>query len=294
MFNLKDYLKQEQLIINNALKKHINQLSKTSKLIKAMDYSLMAGGKRLRPILCLSAARCVGNIDDIIINAACALEMIHTYSLIHDDLPAMDNDDLRRGKPTCHKAFNEATAILAGDALLTHSFYLLSNCNVKNNSSKLIQVINILSNAIGCNGMIEGQMLDIDSENIEISLYELENIHKLKTGALIEASVHIGAILGGGSKNEIEHLKNYSRYIGIAFQITDDILNVCGNPEIMGKAAGTDKKLQKSTYPSLIGLEKSKELANEYIKKAINYLEIFGQKALPLSSIANYIIERKL
>ena len=227
--------------------------------------------------------------------AACALEMIHTYSLIHDDLPAMDNDDPRRGKPTCHIAFDEATAILAGDALLTLAFEILSSIELNNinNAFKWLRVINIIAKAAGYKGMIEGQIKDIAAEGNRIGLKDLEKMHALKTGALIEASISTGAILGNGSVEQIEQLDIYSKNIGLAFQVIDDILNVEGDPAVMGKDVGTDQVREKSTYPSILGIEKSKEFAKNLVNNALQALDYFDNKSDPLRAIAHYIIDRK-
>ncbi len=269
--------------------------SNDAPVIEAMKYSLMAGGKRIRPVLCLAAADAVGGTYQDALTAACALEMIHTYSLIHDDLPAMDNDDLRRGKPTCHVQFDEATAILAGDALLNHAFCILSDMSNCSNEEALkkLKVINVISRGAGLHGMISGQMLDIESEGMSLDRIDLENIHNLKTGALIEASVCAGGILGKGSDTQIEKLRLYAKNIGLSFQVVDDILNVEGDPEIMGKAVGTDAFHNKNTYPSILGLQNSKKFAEELVDKAIDAIADFGEATDPLRHIAKYIIERK-
>ena len=294
MFDLKSYLKEKRSIVNGAIEKYFSIDSNPSKLIQAMNYSIMAGGKRLRPILCIAAAKACGGSDKYVMPAACSLEMIHTYSLIHDDLPAMDNDDLRRGQPTCHKKFDEATAILAGDALLTMAFQILAH-EASSNKDILawVKTAQNISQAAGFQGMIEGQMRDIDAENNLLSYTELKNLHLLKTGALIKASVHVGVILGNASKIQEESLLKYAENIGLAFQVVDDILNVTGDPEKMGKAVGTDQALGKSTYPSLLGLDKSKELSKNLVDKAISNIKKFGDEAKPLRAIARYIIERQ-
>lgn len=255
----------------------------------------MSSGKRLRPILCISAAEAVGGHSHDTMHAACALEMIHTYSLIHDDLPAMDNDLLRRGRPTCHVTFDEATAILAGDALLTLSFEILSSIALsqKLDPLKQLEVIHLIATAAGHKGMIGGQMKDIAAEGRLIDLEELQKMHLLKTGALIEASVISGAILGNGTGDQITKLRFYAKNIGLAFQVADDILNIEGNPDVMGKNIGTDQARGKSTYPSILGMEKSKEFAEKMVNDALKELEFFDNKAEPLRSIARYIIERK-
>ena len=260
-----------------------------------MKYSLMAGGKRIRPVLCIAAAEAVGGKADEVLPAACAIEMIHTYSLIHDDLPAIDNDGFRRGKPTCHVAFDEATAILAGDALLTLAFQILSSIELKNEiyASKWLSVIRTISRAAGYQGMIEGQMRDIASEGIMLTLNELEEMHSLKTGAIIEASIYCGAIIGNGGIKQIKQLGIYAKNIGLAFQVTDDILNVEGDPKVMGKAVGTDKNRKKSTYPSIMGINKSREFAEKLAGNALQSLDGFDNRSDPLRAIASYIIERK-
>lgn len=260
-----------------------------------MKYSLMAGGKRIRPVLCIAAAEAVGGKADEVLPAACAIEMIHTYSLIHDDLPAIDNDDFRRGKPTCHVAFDEATAILAGDALLTLAFQILSSVELKNENyaSKWLSVVNAISRAAGYQEMIEGQMRDIASEGVVLTLNELEEMHSLKTGAIIEASIYCGATIGNGGIEQMKQLGIYAKNIGLAFQVADDILNVEGDPDIMGKAVGTDKNRKKSTYPSIVGINKSRKFAEKLAGNALQALDGFDNRSDPLRAIAGYIVERK-
>jgi len=295
MFDLNAYLSRHNKRINAALEALLKASDKTDRILEAMTYSLMAGGKRIRPVLCLAAAEAAGGDIEDALPAACALEMIHTYSLIHDDLPALDDDALRRGKPTCHMAFDEATAILAGDALLTLAFQTLSSIELHEveQATKWLRVIQLISRASGYCGMIQGQMLDITSEGEHLTLAELKSMHRLKTGALIEASISSGAILGSINSSRISKLESYAQNIGLAFQVTDDILNVEGDPEIMGKAVGTDRLRRKSTYPSLLGLEESKDFASRLVEAALQALESFDQKAEPLRAIAKYIIERK-
>ena len=295
-FDLNSYLLSKRKKIDNALTVIIAKNSKGSKIKSAMEYSLMSNGKRLRPILCIAAAETVGShLEDDTLRAACAIEMIHTYSLIHDDLPAMDNDNLRRGQPTCHIKFDEATAILAGDALLTMAFEILSSVESadKDHTFNRLRVIQTIAIAAGCKGMIEGQMRDIAAEGNLLGLENLKKMHRLKTGALIEASVISGTILGEGNRDQIETLKNYARNIGLAFQITDDILNVEGDPDIMGKDVGTDQARGKSTYPSILGMAKSKEFAKKLVNDALKVLDNFDNKADPLRAIAHYVVVRK-
>jgi len=295
MFDLDAYLSSRTQRINDALESILKISGRTDRILEAMKYSLMAGGKRIRPILCIAATETAGGDAENAVAAACALEMIHTYSLIHDDLPAIDNDVLRRGKPTCHVAFDEATAILAGDALLTLAFQTLSSVEFDNpkQAATWLRVIELISHAAGYCGMIQGQMIDIASEGSRLTLADLQSMHRLKTGALIEASLSSGAVIGGLDANRIKMLEIYAQNIGLAFQVTDDILNVEGDPEMMGKAVGTDKLRNKATYPSLLGIQESKKFAKELIKNALEALASFDKKAEPLRAIANYIVARK-
>ncbi len=295
MFDLNSYFTRHNKRINRALESLLKTSDKADRILEAMTYSLMAGGKRIRPVLCLAATEAAGGDPEDALPAACALEMIHTYSLIHDDLPAMDDDAMRRGKPTCHMAFDEATAILAGDALLTLAFQTLSSIELRNmeQAATWLSVIQLMSYAAGYCGMIQGQMLDMASEGKQLTLPELKSMHRLKTGALIEASLRSGALLGGLNSTRIAMLESYAQNIGLAFQVTDDILNVEGDPEIMGKAVGTDKLRNKTTYPSLLGLEESKDFASQLVENALQVLESFDEKAEPLRAIAKYILERK-
>jgi geranylgeranyl diphosphate synthase type II len=295
MFDLSSYIKQKSQMVDASLETMIQDSASSPIIVKAMKYSLMAGGKRIRPVLCLAACEAAGGLAKDALTAACALEMIHTYSLIHDDLPAMDDDKLRRGKPTCHVTFDEATAILAGDALLTLAFEILSSDKFDpgHSVSRRLQVIRLISAAAGYRGMIQGQMLDIASEGLNLSAGELENVHRLKTGALIEASLTCGALLGGADSRPQALLTDYGSKIGLAFQVADDILNVEGNPELMGKAVGTDHLRQKSTYPSVLGIQAAKQFSKKLVQEALQALETFGKQAEPLRGIARYIIERK-
>ena len=299
IFNLEQYLKEKQNLINRYLGIILHQFDKKCELIMAMEHSLMAGGKRLRPILSLSAAEaCKKNSEMIALPACCAIEMIHTYSLIHDDLPAMDNDDLRRGLPTCHKQFSEATAILAGDALLTHAFHIISQPETIFETFPDIPVrmhlISKISQAAGIMGMVEGQMLDMQSQNFESgdSLTHLKNMHALKTGKMITVSIESGAISVGADPGKIEKLIAFGDKIGLAFQVVDDILNVEGDPDRMGKSAGSDSLNKKMTFPLIIGMDASKNFAKNLMNEAIELLSHFDEKATPLRAIANYVINR--
>jgi geranylgeranyl diphosphate synthase type II len=296
MFDLKVYLKAKQQKINAALRTLWEGTEPfPTPLIQAMRYSLEAGGKRLRPILCMAASEAVGGSDADVIPAACALELIHTYSLIHDDLPAMDDDDLRRGKPTCHRAFDEATAILAGDGLLTAAFEVLAGAGQTQGGDPLkwLEVSYLIARAAGHTGMVQGQMMDLSVEGRAITLKELETLQRLKTGALIEVSLKAGAILGGGASEEVSSLALYGQYVGLAFQLADDILNIESTPEIIGKPVGSDQAHKKITGPSLIGLEEAKVRAAKLIDCALEALTGFGGRGQPLAALARYVVERK-
>jgi geranylgeranyl diphosphate synthase type II len=255
----------------------------------------MAGGKRLRPVLCIAAAEAAGGDRKTVLPLACALEMIHTYSLIHDDLPAMDDDQTRRGKPTCHVKFDEATAILAGDALLTLAFEILADTGCRkaaHEHARWLTAISNVASAVGFKGMIEGQMRDITFEGTALSETSLEHLHQLKTGKLIEVSVGSGALLSGASAKQQAALKTYSQHIGLAFQVADDVLNIKGDPKRLGKATGTDLQRGKNTYPGLLGLDGAEQLARQLINNALKAINTFDNKADSLRAIARYVIER--
>lgn len=260
---------------------------------EAMAYSIFAGGKRFRPVLCIAACEAVCGNGSAALDAACALECIHTYSLIHDDLPGMDNDDYRRGKLTNHKVFGEGMAILAGDALLTYAFELLADMETENNSRQIVQIIREAAKASGEAGMIGGQVVDILSEQKEPDLELLQYIHTHKTGALIAASVRIGAILGGADAAQLDALTEYAHQLGLAFQITDDILDVIGDADKIGKPVGSDEKNQKATYPLLFGLEQSQQMAKDAVDAAVEALQPFGNHADMLRQLALYLLSRE-
>lgn len=264
--------------------------------IQAMRYSLFVGGKRIRPILCLAAGEAVAksaNTEKNLLPVACALECIHTYSLIHDDLPAMDDDDLRRGKPTNHTLFGEAGAILAGDSLLTWAFDLLSSpTNGTLTPEQRLMIIQIIARAAGPQGMVGGQALDIASENSDFPFETLQTIHKNKTGVLITCSVQAGAIGAGADREQTEKLISFGNNIGLAFQIVDDLLNVTSTTEQLGKAAGSDADRGKATYPAFFGIEKTRTKAKEAVERAIDSLSGFNQNADPLRAIAEYVYTR--
>ncbi|ADH85730.1 polyprenyl synthetase family protein [Desulfurivibrio alkaliphilus] len=263
--------------------------------VEAMRYSLLAGGKRIRPILCLAAAEALPTDSRPLLPVAAALECIHTYSLIHDDLPAMDDDDLRRGNPTCHKKFGEAAAILAGDGLLSFAFELLARPLATKNISagEQLHLIGNIAAAIGPMGMVGGQVLDIEAEGRQIELEQLQQIHRCKTGALITVAVQSGAIGGGADRRQYEALTSYGEQIGLAFQIVDDLLNVTGDSTTLGKAAGSDAARGKATYPALLGLEATRRQADEAVAGAITALNGFGEEAEPLRELARYIAARR-
>ncbi len=302
-FDLQKYMAAKAGLVNTALERVLPEQDGYGKnLHAAMRYSVFAGGKRLRPVLVLAAFEAAGGgAEDsdaaasantgAAMLAACAFECVHTYSLIHDDLPAMDDDDLRRGRATCHKAFTEATAVLAGDALLTIAFELVAASPTE--SEKLLRVIKELTRGAGYAGMIGGQIMDIESERTEIPFALLENIHIRKTGALIVSAVRSGAVLAGATEAELKSLTTYAEAIGLAFQIADDILDIEGTDEELGKPAGSDLKHSKATYPSLVGLSESRRMATSLIETATTALSEFDEKADPLRAIAAFVVKRK-
>jgi len=293
---IKQYLDERKILVDEALKKFMpNPSGLASDVIRAMNYSLFAGGKRIRPILCIAGAEAVGGSTDSVVPVACAIELIHTYSLIHDDLPVMDNDDFRRGKPTNHKVFGEAVALLAGDGLLTLAFNLMAGYGAEKKVEKkaLLRVINLIASAAGYKGMVGGQVVDITYEGKEPDANVVEYIHRHKTAALIAASVTAGTILAGGNKDEEKSINRYGQQIGLAFQIADDILNIEGHKGVMGKGTGSDKERGKITYPSVFGAAESKNIQKQLIENAIESLKRFDNKAEPLRDLARYIIERK-
>ena len=259
---------------------------------QAMRHSVFAGGKRLRPILCLETGRLFGGNKSSLLRLGCAIEFIHTYSLIHDDLPALDNDDLRRGKPTCHVAFGEATAILAGDALLTLAFETLSVPQAIDKARRL-RVIQELAFAIGTNGMIGGQTVDLEASGGEADGPKLEYIHSKKTGALIRAAVRVGGIDAGASDADLERITVYGERVGLAFQIADDLLDVSGSAASLGKTPGKDGRQKKLTYPAVHGVEVSGRIAAQLVGEAQAALEIYGERAHRLNEIARYLVARE-
>ncbi len=265
-----------------------------ARLFEAMRYSLLDGGKRLRPILALASCEAVGGTVDDAMNYACALEMIHTYSLIHDDLPCMDNDDLRHGKPTNHKVHGDAIATLAGDALVTDAFAAVARLPfAKEHPEVVLEVIAELSDAAGSRGMVSGQVIDLLGEGRTMNLEQLEYLHSKKTGALFLASVIGGARLGGASSLQLDSLSKYARALGLCFQVVDDLLDVEASTEQMGKRTNKDEAAGKNTYPGLLGMEESRALARHLESRAQAALSSFDHRAEPLRAIASFVVERK-
>jgi geranylgeranyl diphosphate synthase, type II len=291
---LKEFLAAEVQRIDEALDRLTPAASVSPETIhRAMRYSLFAGGKRIRPILCLQSAAAIVDNAPGALDAGCALEMIHTYSLIHDDLPALDNDDFRRGKPTCHKVFGEAMAILAGDALFTLAMQTLVRIEGLNADAKLALLEELSFGGGTVGGMIGGQVADIEGERQPPTPGLLDSIHRAKTGALLKASVRMGGICGGGNAEQLEALSRYGESVGLAFQIVDDILDVEESSEALGKTAGKDAAQGKITFPAVYGLEESRSMAQAECARAHDSLRIFGARAQRLHEIADLIVYRK-
>lgn len=289
------YLKEKTDFFETELKKELEELSYPETIAKGMEYAILNGGKRLRPFLLFATLELLNEDINKGVKSAIALEMIHSYSLVHDDLPALDNDDYRRGKLTTHKVFGEAEGILIGDSLLTYAFYVLSQKNLELLSSK--QIVNIISKTseyAGINGMIGGQMIDIESENKKIDLETLKYIHSHKTGKLIKLPIEIACIIANLEKDKREILEEYADLIGLAFQVKDDILDVEGTFEDLGKPVGSDVDLHKATYPSILGMEESKKILNNTVEKAKEIIKNkFGdEKGKVLISLADFIKDR--
>jgi geranylgeranyl diphosphate synthase, type II len=290
-FDLKTYLTQRAAEVEAALDQSLSVVY-PEKIYEAMRYSLMAGGKRLRPILCLATSDMLGAPTAIAMPTACALEMVHTMSLIHDDLPAMDNDDYRRGKLTNHKVYGEDVAVLAGDALLSYAFEYIASQTQGAQPQQVLKVIANLGKAVGATGLVGGQIVDLDSEGKSIDESTLTYIHMHKTAALLEVSVTSAAVLANADEPVIDRLKGYAQRIGLAFQIVDDVLDITSTAETLGKSVGKDVAAQKATYPSLWGIEKSQQKADQLVAEAIAEIDSFGQAAQPLIAIAQYITAR--
>jgi geranylgeranyl diphosphate synthase, type II len=291
-FDLKGYLAQRTATVDRALHHLLPPATtKPDTIHKAMRYSLFAGGKRLRPALCLAAADACGGSIDQAMPLACAVECIHTYSLIHDDLPAMDNDDLRRGKPTNHKVFGEAVAILAGDGLLTEAFAIAADCRGWPRYPHRV-IIAELAKAAGSRELIAGQVADLEGEGKKLSAAQLKYIHEKKTSALLCCSVRLGGMSANASAAQLRALTDFGYNVGLAFQIIDDILDVTQTSEQLGKTAGKDTAAEKATYPSIVGMEKSRAIAAQLTARAFRALEFFKGKARPLAALAEYLLKR--
>jgi geranylgeranyl diphosphate synthase, type II len=293
--NIKDYLEQKRLEVDRFLDALTpSPATPPITLHESMRYSLLGGGKRVRPILAIAAAEALGTSSPGLMAVACSLELIHTYSLIHDDLPSMDNDDFRRGKPTNHKVYGEAIAILAGDALLTMAFDVITRPELMKGCEPVrqVRILQELAFGSGNMGMVGGQVFDIQAEHQDIDLNALQNIHRHKTGMLIRAAVRMGAIAAGASDRQLDDMTSYAEDIGLAFQIADDVLNVTGTREELGKNPNTDAERGKKTYPTFYGVEGAKRLADECAARAIGRLTSFGSSADPLRDLARYITAR--
>ena len=288
-----DFFEADRALFDEALERTLPpEDARPSSIHRAMRYSVFAGGKRLRPILCLEAARMFGSDSSGATQIGCALEFIHTYSLIHDDLPALDNDDLRRGKPTSHKMFGEATAILTGDALLTLAFETLAKAPVE--AARRVRIISEIAAGAGTlNGMVGGQVADLEAERKSVDGAGLEYIHRSKTAALIRSSIVAGSVAGGASDEDVERLRRFGENIGWAFQVVDDILDVEESSAALGKTAGKDQAQQKATYPALYGLEKSRAIAADLEVKALKELDCYGERAARLRQLAQYLVARR-
>ena len=292
---LKEYLKEKKVLVEKTIDEYLSEFSYPVQIAEGMKYAVLNGGKRIRPILILMVLDLLGKDEKIGLPSGAALEMIHSYSLVHDDLPALDNDDYRRGKLTTHKKFGEAEGILIGDALLTHAFNVLTEKNRGVSAEKIVEIVKLTSSYAGINGMIGGQMIDIESEGKKISLETLKYIHKNKTGKLLRLPVEIACILGDVSKDIREKLEEYADLIGLAFQIKDDILDVEGDFEKLGKPIGSDAEIEKATYPSMVGMEKSKELLNEITEKAKKIIadNFPKERGVLLIELADFIKNRE-
>ncbi len=290
----KEILKNKIDYVENLLQEYMpKEEGYQETIMKAMNYSLKAGGKRLRPILTLESCKIVGGKEEDAIPFAMAIEMIHTYSLIHDDLPALDNDDLRRGKPTNHKVFGEGMATLAGDALLNYAYEVMLSSSInKENPHKYLRAIYEIATHAGIYGMIGGQVVDVESENKVIEKEKLDFIHLNKTAAMIVGCMRAGAIIGDATEEELKKITKYGRNIGLSFQIVDDILDITGDEEKLGKPIGSDIENHKSTYPSLLGLEKSRQIARQLIEEGKSSIEGLSSEVDFLNQLGDYIISR--
>ena len=285
------FLESSRIFVDRHLDLFLPKSSTPPALLhEAMRYSIFAGGKRLRPALVFAAAEAVGGSREDAAPAACAVEMIHTYSLIHDDLPAMDDDDLRRGQPTCHKKFSESTAILAGDGLLTYAFEILT---ATKRAESVAGIVRAVAQGVGTQGMVGGQVLDLEGEGKTPTLASVSAIHAWKTAALITSCCQAGALAGGATQKEYEHLTSYGQNIGLAFQIVDDILDITSSSEALGKTPGKDAQTGKATYPAVLGIEKARQEANRLASKGFEELKVFGERGRTLSALGRFVVERE-
>jgi geranylgeranyl diphosphate synthase type II len=290
-FDIENYLKERRALIDRSLDRYLKESKERPKTIhKAMRYGLFSGGKRLRPILTLAAGELFGGRQKALLPFACALEMIHVYSLIHDDLPALDDDDFRRGKPACHKVFGEGIALLAGDALLTEAFHLLTRPQIARARApgEILELIHEIARAAGAGGMVGGQAVDLEAEGKEVNVAIVEYMHVLKTGALILTSVRLGAAIAGAAPKEMRRVSRYGKFLGLAFQITDDIMDIDDH------AGGDGKEKKKATYPAVVGIAAAKNRASELLSQCLKEIEVFGKNADPFRGIARIIVERAL
>jgi geranylgeranyl diphosphate synthase, type II len=291
--SLPEFFEADHAIIEAALEKFLpSEETPPRSIHRAMRYSVFAGGKRLRPVLCYESARLFSDQPDLVLPIACALEFVHTYSLIHDDLPALDNDDLRRGKATCHKVFGEAIAILAGDALLTLAFQTMSDAPIE--PARRVRVISEIGAGAGTvHGMVGGQVADLEGQGKPITAEALEYIHRSKTAALIRSAIAAGAIAGGATNEDLERLRRFGDNIGWAFQVVDDLLDVEESSASLGKTAGKDQAQKKATYPALYGIAKSREFAGELAAKALRELDCYAERASRLRQLAEFLVARR-
>ncbi len=292
---LKEYLKEKKVLVENTINEYLSEFTYPVQIAEGMKYAVLNGGKRIRPILVLMVLDLLGKDEKLGLPSGAALEMIHSYSLVHDDLPALDNDDYRRGKLTTHKKFGEAEGILIGDALLTHAFNVLTEKNKDISAEKIVEIVKLTSSYAGINGMIGGQMIDIESEGKKVSMETLKYIHKNKTGKLLRLPVEMGCIIGDASKEIREKLEEYADLIGLAFQIKDDILDVEGDFEKLGKPIGSDAESEKSTYPSMIGMAESKKFLDEITEKAKSIIadNFSEERGKILIELADFIKNRE-
>jgi geranylgeranyl diphosphate synthase type II len=289
------YLASRRDLVNAAIDGYLTFGPDTpADIVEVMRYAVLNGGKRLRPVLVIAGAELFGGATDLVMPTACGIELIHSYSLVHDDLPCMDDDDLRRGRPTAHKKFGDAMAVLAGDALLTYGFALVAeNAAVPGvTSTQTVRVSRVIADACGPTGMVGGQALDIKSEGVDLDMDGLRTLHKAKTGRLITASVETGAILAGAADDDIKAVIKYADAIGLAFQIVDDVLGEVGDKAKLGKPVGSDEARGRTTYPSLVGVEESRNMARSLVEEAKASLKPFGDRSNPLCDIADFIVDR--